>query len=254
MANTKNPNEKKVTRPIRRVARNGSRAVVKRAPTKRHIPRARMFGRYIVADPDICHGKPTFRGSRVMVQHVLEQVADGMVWDTIVEEWRGSVSKDAIAEAVRLSSMALPVVEDTTPIQPSATLLERARHYLDIVDSGDETRQANERTQAHEALMDAMEAEHIPFNARWEARWIARWVLADVAVSEGKHTTIMFAKIPARYDAGEYDPVRDGVLELTSFPFRNEDDERANAACYIPVLVTVEALREYEGARYERNK
>lgn len=144
--------------------------------------------------------------------------------------------------------------ENGTPLPPSATLLERARHYLEIADSGDKTRQGQERTQAHEALMDAMQAEHIPFNARWEARWIARWLLADVAVSEGKHTTIMFAKIPARYDKGEYDPVRDGVLELTSFPFRDEDDERANAGCYIPVLVTVEALREYAGAMYERNK
>ncbi len=42
-----------------------------------------------------------------MVQHVLEQVADGMAWETIIEEWRGSISKDAIAEAVRLSSKAL---------------------------------------------------------------------------------------------------------------------------------------------------
>ena len=29
-----------------------------------------------------------------------------MAWDTIVEEWRGSVTKEAIAEAVRLSGKA----------------------------------------------------------------------------------------------------------------------------------------------------
>ncbi len=63
-----------------------------------------MSGRYIVSDPRICHGKPTFRGKRIMVSHVLEQVAAGMAWETIAGEWRGDVPKEAIAEAVRLSS------------------------------------------------------------------------------------------------------------------------------------------------------
>jgi uncharacterized protein (DUF433 family) len=66
----------------------------------------KVLGRYIVADPNICHGKPTFRGTRIMVWQVLDQLANGMSWDTIVEEWRGSVTKEAIAEAVRLSSKA----------------------------------------------------------------------------------------------------------------------------------------------------
>jgi uncharacterized protein (DUF433 family) len=66
----------------------------------------KLIGRYIVTDPDICHGKPTFRGTRIMVSQVLEQVASGMAWDTIVDEWRGSIPKDAIAEAVRLALQA----------------------------------------------------------------------------------------------------------------------------------------------------
>jgi hypothetical protein len=41
-----------------------------------------------------------------MVKQVLEQVASGMAWEAVVEEWRGSVSKDAIAEAVRLAMQA----------------------------------------------------------------------------------------------------------------------------------------------------
>ena len=67
---------------------------------------ARMIGRYIVTDPEICHGKPTFRGTRIMVSHVLEQVAEGMVWEAIIQEWRGSITKEAIAEAVHLASQA----------------------------------------------------------------------------------------------------------------------------------------------------
>jgi len=67
---------------------------------------AKLLGRYIVADPEICHGTPTFRGTRIMVWQVLEMVAEGMAWETIVEEWRGSVPKEAIAEAVRLAGQA----------------------------------------------------------------------------------------------------------------------------------------------------
>ncbi len=65
-----------------------------------------MIGRYIVSDPKICHGQPTFRGTRILVADVLEQVAHGMAWDAIVEEWRGSVNRAAIAEAVRLAREA----------------------------------------------------------------------------------------------------------------------------------------------------
>lgn len=66
----------------------------------------KIIGRYIVSDPEICHGKPTFRGTRILVADVLEQVAEGLAWETIVAEWRGSLNQEAIAEAVRLSSAA----------------------------------------------------------------------------------------------------------------------------------------------------
>ncbi len=68
--------------------------------------RTHLMGRYIVTDPKICHGKPTFRGTRIMVSHVLEQVAEGTAWETIIHEWRGSITNEAIAEAVRLASQA----------------------------------------------------------------------------------------------------------------------------------------------------
>ena len=76
------------------------------AKRKRHQMAKRMIGRYVIADPAICHGQPTFRGTRILVADVMEQVAGGIAWETIVEEWRGSVSSDAIAEAVRLASQA----------------------------------------------------------------------------------------------------------------------------------------------------
>lgn len=66
----------------------------------------KLLGRYIVADPEICHGKPTFIGTRIMVSQILEQVASGLAWETIIDEWRGNIKKEAIAEAVRLASQA----------------------------------------------------------------------------------------------------------------------------------------------------
>lgn len=68
--------------------------------------RKKQIGRYIVADPKICHGQPTFTGSRILVASVLELVADGMPWDRIVQECHNSISRDAIAEAVRLAGRA----------------------------------------------------------------------------------------------------------------------------------------------------
>jgi uncharacterized protein (DUF433 family) len=58
----------------------------------------------IVIDPNICHGKPTFRGTRVLVSDVLEQVGSGVAWETIIEKWNGSITRDAIGEAVELAS------------------------------------------------------------------------------------------------------------------------------------------------------
>jgi uncharacterized protein (DUF433 family) len=68
---------------------------------KKHV------GPYIVIDPKVCHGQPTFRGTRILVADVLEQLASGMARQSIVEEWRGSLSAGAIAEAVRTAGETL---------------------------------------------------------------------------------------------------------------------------------------------------
>jgi uncharacterized protein (DUF433 family) len=74
--------------------------------------RKKNLGQHIIADPEICHGQPTFRGTRVRVSQVLKQVAAGMDWDTIISQWRGTVSRDAIAEAVQLAGEAF---EESNP-------------------------------------------------------------------------------------------------------------------------------------------
>ena len=62
------------------------------------------LGEYIVTDPDICHGKPTFRGTRIMVKQVLDMVAEGTTWDEIISEYDGAINREAIAKAVRVAN------------------------------------------------------------------------------------------------------------------------------------------------------
>jgi len=80
----------------------------------------KLLGRYVVADPKICHGQPTFRGTRILVADVLEQVASGMARETIIEEWDGSISEHAICEAVQLAAQALLKHKDEFVLEPVA--------------------------------------------------------------------------------------------------------------------------------------
>ncbi len=65
------------------------------------------YGQYIVSDPEICHGQLTFKGTRIMVESILFYVAEGKDWEWISAAYDGRISQEAIAEAVRLASMAL---------------------------------------------------------------------------------------------------------------------------------------------------
>jgi len=66
------------------------------------------LGQFIVADPLICHGKPTFKGTRIMVWQILDDVADGHSWEFICNvRWGGRIPLAAIAEAVKLARRAL---------------------------------------------------------------------------------------------------------------------------------------------------
>ena len=65
------------------------------------------LGEYIVADPEICHGKPTFKGTRIMVWQILDELAHGMTPDEIVKAWGGRVPRAAIAESVQLARHSL---------------------------------------------------------------------------------------------------------------------------------------------------
>ena len=44
-----------------------------------------IINKYIVADPEICHGKPTFKGTRVMVWQILEMLESGDTTKEIID-------------------------------------------------------------------------------------------------------------------------------------------------------------------------
>ena len=65
------------------------------------------LGQHIVADSGICHGKPTFKGSRVMVWQVLRAIERGDPWERICAAWPHAVTREAIAEALQLAGNVL---------------------------------------------------------------------------------------------------------------------------------------------------
>lgn len=41
----------------------------------------------ITIDPNVCHGKPTIRGSRLLVTTILELLAGGAPWSELLQEY-----------------------------------------------------------------------------------------------------------------------------------------------------------------------
>lgn len=58
------------------------------------------FGKYIVADDEICHGKPTFKNTRIMVSDVIELLAAGLSIEEIIREYYPSLDEEMIKEAL----------------------------------------------------------------------------------------------------------------------------------------------------------
>ena len=58
---------------------------------------------YIVVDSEICHGKPTFKGTRIMVWQVLEMLEGGLTLDEIIEDFP-SLTKGHIKAALRYAA------------------------------------------------------------------------------------------------------------------------------------------------------
>ena len=85
------------------------------------------LGRYTVADPAICHGKPTFTGTRVFAADVLADVERGLSWDFIVERWGGGkITKAAVRESFEDVVMLRAIHEgEKSPLTSRRKILQR---------------------------------------------------------------------------------------------------------------------------------
>ncbi len=61
------------------------------------------INKYIVADTEICGGKPTFKGTRVMVWQVLEMLQGGMPIEEILEDYP-SLTKEHIKASLQYAA------------------------------------------------------------------------------------------------------------------------------------------------------
>ncbi len=61
------------------------------------------ISKHIVADSEICHGKPTFNGTRILVSDIIEIVATGESPKKILDEYP-SLKKEMIHEALEYAA------------------------------------------------------------------------------------------------------------------------------------------------------
>lgn len=60
----------------------------------------------IVSDPKILFGKPTFAGTRISVELILEELADGASVDDLLREYP-HLNREQILEAVRYAAQVI---------------------------------------------------------------------------------------------------------------------------------------------------
>ncbi|NUM75782.1 DUF433 domain-containing protein [candidate division KSB1 bacterium] len=61
------------------------------------------IGKYLMADPEICHGKLTFRGTRIPVETVLTYLALGDSIEDVLKNWP-RLHRPAVEEAIRFAA------------------------------------------------------------------------------------------------------------------------------------------------------
>lgn len=64
-----------------------------------------VINQYIIADPKICHGKPAFKGTRIMVWQILEMLKAGENTQDIIKDFPGLTLKHIEAALEYASSL-----------------------------------------------------------------------------------------------------------------------------------------------------
>jgi len=65
------------------------------------------LGKYVVAAPGVCGGRPTFKYTRIEAGFVLDLLANGWTIDEVIKEYKASkLSAKAVREAINLAKEA----------------------------------------------------------------------------------------------------------------------------------------------------
>ncbi len=77
------------------------------------------LGKYIVAAPKVCRGRPTFKYTRIEVAFVLDLLAEGWTVERVTKEYKASnITAPAVREAINLAKKAF--VQASPVLQPAA--------------------------------------------------------------------------------------------------------------------------------------
>ena len=84
---------------------------------------------HITVDPGVCHGAPCFKGTRVMVSVVLDNLAAGGGAEAILWNYPSLPSEARLAATAYASELAHEMT-NTSPISAVPTTISRARRPL----------------------------------------------------------------------------------------------------------------------------
>lgn len=62
---------------------------------------------HVILDPTVGHGKPCIRGTRILVENILDLVAQGYTFDDIIRRAYPQLTKEQIADAVAYANELL---------------------------------------------------------------------------------------------------------------------------------------------------
>lgn len=61
------------------------------------------IGKHLVVDSRVCAGRVIFKGTRILVSDVLQLAEAGYQPETIVRQYRGMITSEAVREALTLT-------------------------------------------------------------------------------------------------------------------------------------------------------
>jgi uncharacterized protein (DUF433 family) len=62
------------------------------------------LGKFVVSAPAVCHGRPTFKYTRIEVARVLERLGASNSLEELLAGYQGRLSRAAIREATKLAA------------------------------------------------------------------------------------------------------------------------------------------------------